>query len=268
MPHTSVGGAVTTEEVHCRTCGHVQRRTPDPSSWRCPQHPEIALVSAATLERAGRAPLLGHVLGGKYHLIDVLGRGGFGAVYRALQAPVGRTVAVKVIGGRHADDQEDLRARFMREARAIASLRHHATVALHDFGEDGDTLYMVLEVVEGETLRDVLKREGRLPVHRAVHIARQVLEALQEAHAQGLVHRDLKPSNVMLSLTPFGDDKVKVLDFGIAKIVEAERSDGVETSKGMVYGSPAYMAPEQAQARAEPRSDLYAVGVMLYEMLT
>ncbi|MEZ4475281.1 MAG: serine/threonine-protein kinase [bacterium] len=211
---------------------------------------------------------MGRVLGGKYHLIDVLGRGGFGAVYRALQAPVGRMVAVKVIGGRHADDMEDLRARFMREARAIASLRHHATVALHDFGEDADVLYMVLEVVEGETLRDVLKREGRLGVGRAIHIARQILETLQEAHTLGLVHRDLKPSNVMLSLTPFGDDKVRVLDFGIAKIVEAERSDGIETSKGMVYGSPAYMAPEQAQARAEPRSDLYAVGVMLYEMLT
>jgi serine/threonine-protein kinase len=246
-------------------------RGTDPASWVCSEHPDVALVAADILEEfSDRAPLLGSILGGKYHLIDILGRGGFGAVYRGLQAPVGRAVAVKVIRERElrGDSASDVRGRFMREARVISSLRHHATVKLHDFGEDDDVLFMVLELVEGQTLHRVLGTQGPMAPTRAVAIMVQVLEALAEAHAKGMVHRDLKPGNVMLSRSPFGHDRVKVLDFGIAKIVDTGPGDGVETSRGVVFGSPAYMAPEQAQGHPQPASDLYAAGVMLYEMLT
>ncbi len=212
-------------------------------------------------------PLLGTCIAGKYDVVRLLGEGGFGAVYVAIQRPVGREVALKTIRTQHAGNTE-LRQRFYREARVVASLTNEATVTLFDYGETEDgLLYMVLELVRGRPLSVVLREQRPVPPERAARLMLPVLAALSEAHAAGLVHRDLKPDNVMVLTDTFGQEKVKVLDFGIAKVLESD-VDSLNTRTGMVLGTPAYMSPEQAFGRGVgPPSDLYAVGVMLYEML-
>ena len=223
--------------------------------------------------------MVGRVLAGKYELVGLLGKGGMGSVYRAIQSPLGREVAVKVI---HASGQErdSQSGRFFREAKTIARLSHSATVRVFDYGEDQDgSLFMVLELVRGASLRQVLRREGQLEPERAARIACQVLGALSEAHGLGVIHRDLKPDNIMLAPEELAGERVKVLDFGIAKILGVEAADTaghadagadlVHTREGVVVGSPRYMAPEQTRpGRATAANDLYALGVVLFEMLS
>ncbi len=212
--------------------------------------------------------MLGRPLAGKYFIIDRLGCGGFASIYRAVQLPLKREVAIKVIHGREAD--EGLRARFFREAHAIAQLNHDATVSLYDYGEEENTLFMVLELIRGVSLKEMLRDQGgRVEPRRAIQLLVQVLEALAEAHQIGLIHRDLKPANLMLLEAPFGGERVKVLDFGIAKVLDdhAEANTENKTREGMVVGTPRYMAPEQARGCPEPRSDLYSVGIILFQML-
>ncbi len=257
MPGTTILG-----QRICPACGRISQAV---AGDRCPED-GAALLAPDVLDRHPDDPLLGTVLGGKYLLLDLIGAGGFGAVYRAIQDPVGRPVAVKVIRPRADADVEALRGRFFREARALAALNADQTVSLYDYGEDGQ-LYMAMELVEGPTLSSIMRREGALAAERAVRIALHVLESLAEAHARGIVHRDLKPDNVMLVRGPLGDEKVKVLDFGIAKM-KGPAADDFATRDGVVLGTPQYMAPEQARGQAEPRSDLYALGVMLFEMLS
>ncbi|MBU0552993.1 serine/threonine protein kinase [Myxococcota bacterium] len=254
------------ELVHCRRCGRVGPRfTP---IQRCPDDGWV-MIEQAIHHAFPKDTLLGRpLMGGKYLLVDRLGRGGFGSVYRAIQHPVGREVAVKVIKER--DTDEGLRARFFREARIIGQLNHDATVSLYDYGEEDGVLFMVLELIRGDALKDVLEREGgRLSPARAVNILRQTLEALAEAHHIGLIHRDLKPGNIMISQSPFGGEKVKVLDFGIAKVLDNTAAEDAEnqTREGLVVGTPRYMAPEQARGVPEARSDLYSAGVLLFQML-
>jgi len=206
---------------------------------------------------------IGRIVAGRFEIVSLLGMGGYGAVYRALQRPLDRPVALKLM--RHADDLAV--ARFEREARVIAQLRHPNTVRLLDFGAaDQGEVFMALELVQGETLRGAIDRDGALPVARAAHIASQVCEALAEAHAAGIVHRDLKPENVMLDRVHGRTDLVRVLDFGIAKL--HQEGTATLTATGSVIGTPAYIAPEAWHGRpVDARTDLYALGVVLYEML-
>jgi serine/threonine protein kinase len=212
-------------------------------------------------------PLIGRTLPGGYVILDLVGIGGMGRVYRAEQTNLGRTVAIKIIHP-HLVGEENAAARFITEARAASRLNHPNSVAVIDFGktEDGQ-LYLVMEFLRGKDLARVQYEEGPLSFRRIVSILRQVLAALSEAHHLGIIHRDLKPENVILEPVRTGGDFVKVVDFGLAKM--RETTGPSITSPGIVCGTPEYMSPEQG--RGDPldaRSDLYAVGVIFYQLLT
>ena len=217
----------------------------------------------------GNDSLIGRVFGGRYRIEERLGAGGMGTVYRANQEVVNRAVALKVLHGQSALDEREV-ARFRQEARAVASLRHPHTVSLIDYGETEDgVFYLVMELVEGRTLREVLSNEAPLPLSRAIHILSQMAESLAEAHAGGIVHRDLKPSNVLLTEIVGRRDFVKVVDFGIAKVTGPAAAPMRLTGTGLAIGSPRFMSPEQVAAMpVSPRSDLYALGAIFYEMIT
>ncbi len=221
----------------------------------------------ATLEDS-EAPLpVGTVVGERYHVKKFLGRGGMGAVYEAEHIHMKKAVALKVLHGYMSQNPEVV-ARFEREAVAAGRLQHPGIVAATDFGRLGDdSFYLALELVDGESLSELLEREGALDPERAMRIAIQINSALMAAHAEGIVHRDLKPDNIMLVRTEDSEDFVKVLDFGIAKMAMEDGKEGI-TRAGLVFGTPEYMSPEQAKGHeADDRSDLYGVGMMLYEML-
>src|SRR5688500_12664287 len=206
------------------------------------------------------------VLGERYEIGGVLGRGGMAEVHRGRDLRLGREVAVKVLRQDLARDPS-FQVRFRREAQAAASLNHPAIVAVYDTGEDrtatGATPYIVMEYVEGDTLRDVLRREGPLPPERAMALAADICGALDFSHRNGIVHRDVKPGNVMI--TPQGT--VKVMDFGIARAVSD--SAATMTSTAAVIGTAQYLSPEQARGEGvDARSDVYSMGCMLYELVT
>ncbi|MEZ4435877.1 MAG: serine/threonine-protein kinase [bacterium] len=216
--------------------------------------------------------IVDRLIGGKYRIISLIGEGGFGAVYRAEQQPVGRIVALKVIRGNAKDDAE-LRARFLREARSVARMQSPHIVTLYDYGEEPDgLLYGVFEFVDGRSLDRVITEDGALPVSQAVTWTIEVLEALSVAHDHGIVHRDLKPANIMIAKGSWGNQQARVLDFGIAKVVDHEGDEfnqTVATRQGLILGTPHYMAPEQAHATdIDGRTDLYAVGILMYAMLS
>ncbi|WP_053927044.1 protein kinase domain-containing protein [Streptomyces chattanoogensis] len=205
------------------------------------------------------------MLGERYELVEQLGHGGMGTVYRAVDHRLRRTVAVKTLSAELALQPEFL-TRFQREAHAAAALNHPGVATVHDVGEDdaggGVEPYLVMEYVEGRTLSRVLN-DGAMAVAQAVDITRQVLQALEHSHRHSIVHRDIKPANVMLT----GTGTVKVVDFGIAKALSevATRLTGT----GVAVGTPAYLAPEQINGHeTDHRTDLYAVGCLLYELLT
>jgi hypothetical protein len=204
--------------------------------------------------------VLGHVLADRYELGPVLGQGGMARVHQGLDRQLDREVAIKVLAPPF-DRDSDFVERFRREARAAAGLSHPNIVAVFDSGSDDDTHFIVTELVEGETLADRLRRDGPMPPADAVAVAVDIARALAAAHARGLIHRDIKPGNVML----LPDGRVKVVDFGIAR---AAGSDTL-TNTGVVLGSTAYLSPEQAGGQpVDERADLYALGCVLYEMLT
>lgn len=201
---------------------------------------------------------------GKYELLERLGQGGMAQVYKAYQPAVERYVAVKVLHGHLAGDDEFV-TRFKREARGLGQLRHPHIVSVFDFDQDGadGRYYMVMDYIAGPTLDQVLRQRGRLPVPEALEIISQVLQALDFAHRQGSIHRDVKPGNIM-----FTDETSRhavLTDFGIARLVDTSRL----TVTGAIVGSPAYISPEAARGEAvDGRSDLYSAGVILYEMVT
>jgi serine/threonine-protein kinase len=211
-------------------------------------------------------PLIGCTLPGGHVVLELIDVGGMGRVYRAEQKMLGRTVAVKIIHP-HLLGDETVEARFITEARAASQLNHPNSVGVIDFGKFDGRLYMVMEYLRGRDLATVAHEEGPLDVERVVDILLQTLAALEEAHAIGIIHRDLKPENIVLSPLRSGGDFVKVLDFGLAKVLEAAATKRI-TDPGMVCGTPEYMAPEQARGdNVDHRVDLYACGVILFELL-
>jgi serine/threonine protein kinase len=200
------------------------------------------------------------VLGGRYRLGSVLGQGGMAVVYRAEDTMLGRTVAVKVLREQLGAEHEFLE-RFNREARAAARLNHPNIILVYDVGQDGLSNYIVMEYVEGEDLREQVRKHGALPPERVIDLGCQIAAALEYAHRKGLIHRDVKSQNVLLTT----DGKVKVADFGIAVAL----GESSITADGMVVGSVHYMSPEQAEGRpTTPASDVYSLGVLLYELAT
>jgi serine/threonine protein kinase len=209
----------------------------------------------------------GDLFAGRYRIDKQVGRGGMGAVYLAEQEPLARKVAIKVL---HGTADETTVARFQREARLIAQLQHPHIVGLIDFGEDDGRLFLAMEYIDGEALTALLKREAPLTPKRACEIALQVAEALAVAHDIQVVHRDVKPDNVMIIKTAAGQDFVKMLDFGVAKIKrEGDQQNTIETKAGLIVGSLRYISPEQVESGdITPRTDIYSFGCILYEMLT
>jgi eukaryotic-like serine/threonine-protein kinase len=214
-------------------------------------------------------PLVGTVLDG-YHIERRLAAGGFGAIYRARHASTGQAVALKVLHASLASER-DVVARFRREAQALSALKNPHAITAYEFGETADgTMYIVMELLQGESLFERFRARGALPWRRVLSIARQVCSALAEAHALGVVHRDLKPRNIHLEQVGDDPDFVKVLDFGIAKILHGSALDDIDiTRTGQMIGSFDYMAPEQMFGGAvSPRSDIYTLGVVMYEMIS
>jgi serine/threonine protein kinase len=212
---------------------------------------------------------------GSYEVLSSLGAGGMGEVYRARDLKLGREVALKVLPDTLASDPDRV-ARLEREAKALAALNHPRVATLHAFEQTEDHHFLVMELVEGETLADRLQR-GALTVEDALRVGIQIAEALEAAHEKGIVHRDLKPANV--KITP--DDRIKVLDFGLARLGAGETGAAatnathsptlslLATQAGLILGTAAYMSPEQAKGlQADHRSDVFSFGIVLYEMLT
>jgi serine/threonine protein kinase len=208
---------------------------------------------------------------GSYRILHKLGEGGMGAVFEGVHTGIGRHAAIKVLHAEHAV-RTDVVQRFFNEARAVNLIDHPALVQIWDFGQGSDgTAYIVMEFLRGESLGKKIKREGPLAVTDALDITRQIAGALAAVHAQQIVHRDLKPDNVMLVPNADGSGRLlaKLLDFGIAKLMEGKQAGDVQTSTDMVLGTPAYMSPEQCRGanKVDGRADVYSLGVMLYEML-
>ncbi len=224
-------------------------------------------IPESSLQDAKDDPRIGAISAEKYVVLGLINEGGMGAVYRALQMPVEREVAVKVLRA-ELTDSDQAGDRFIREARAVSRLNHPNIITLYDFGFDSNRHpYMVMEYAPGDSLAKWI-RDPTLTIERIVNVTHQILTALSEAHNQGIVHRDLKPDNMIVSSAK-KKDNIKLLDFGIARLINEGATRSL-TREGEVFGTPHYMAPEQAQGKKNvgPPADIYAVGVMLYEMLT
>ena len=215
------------------------------------------------------AGLAGRTLG-RYEIINLLGSGGMGEVYRARDTSLGRLVAIKVMGERVTSSKRSIE-RFKREAKTVAHLSHPNILEIHDFGQEGDTLFAVTELLEGGDLRARM-RGSRLPVSKAVEIGTAVAHGLAAAHDRGIVHRDIKPENVFVTAT----GQAKILDFGLAGLKEATAGESAEmapaattqTLTGQVLGTAGYMSPEQVRGETlDGRSDIFSLGCVLYEML-
>lgn len=204
---------------------------------------------------------VGSVIDGRYRVEALVARGGMATVYRATDLRLERVVALKIMHGALAED-DDFVARFVREARSAAQLNHPAIVSVFDQGEADGHVYLAMEYVDGETLRARLTREGRLSPQSALEICEPLLEALSAAHAAGFAHRDIKPENVLIGT----DGRVKVADFGLARAIVSSDTSGL--TRGLLIGTVAYLAPEQVESgQADARTDVYAAGIVLYEMV-
>ncbi len=226
-------------------------------------------VPGSPIEGQAGDPFIGQTFRGVYFVQQRIGGGGMGQVYKGQHVTLESPVAIKILKKALLADPAIVQ-RFQREARAASRLRHPNVINVTDFGQAADgTLFMVMEYVAGRSLAEVIAADSPLPERRVVRVGQQILAALAEAHADGILHRDLKPENVMLESRRDARDLVKVLDFGIAKILEPGEGQRTLTQDGLVCGTPGYMSPEQWEdTELDARSDLYAVGVILYEMLT
>ncbi|MBZ5736792.1 Stk1 family PASTA domain-containing Ser/Thr kinase [Nocardioides mangrovi] len=207
-------------------------------------------------------PMTGRLLDGRYRVGSRIARGGMASVYEATDLRLDRTVAVKIMHPGMGDDAE-FAARFVREARAAARLSHPNVVAVYDQGDDDGTVFLAMELIDGHTLRDVIRKESPIPPGRALALLEPILSALASAHRAGLIHRDVKPENVLIA----DDGRIKVADFGLARAVSADTQH--TATGGVLIGTVSYLAPELVvDGRADARADVYAAGVLLFEMLT
>lgn len=216
-------------------------------------------------------PLIGTVLAGNYEILEVLGQGGMGVVYRGKHSLMERVVAIKMLLSQLISDTNSVK-RFQQESKAAARLKHPHIIDVYDFGiSPAGQPYIVMEFLEGTPLSDLIKKEGQLGVERSIKVIAQACDALDHAHKQGVVHRDLKPSNIVLTQYDEEKDYVKVVDFGVAKLIEVGNNNEGQrlTQAGEVCGSPVYMSPEQCMGQdLDARSDIYSMGIVLYETLT
>ncbi|MCB9506467.1 MAG: serine/threonine protein kinase [Myxococcales bacterium] len=229
-------------------------------------------VASATQAMSGGSPgdLVGQLIDGKYRVEALIGAGGMGKVYRGRNIRTDSPVAIKTLIPDLVSD-ETLVKRFEVEAKSASNLRHPNTIRIFDFGREGTVLFMVMELLDGSSLEGLLQREGRLAPGRVIEVVRQTCRSLDEAHSAGLVHRDIKPDNIFLNRVSRGadEDHVKVLDFGVAKLKDKQYGSATLTQAGMIFGTPRYMSPEQARAfELDGRSDIYALGVVMFECLT
>lgn len=230
---------------------------------RCPD-------DGAELRTVEKDPLVGSRLADRYDIESVIGRGGMGVVYKARQGHTDRTMAIKMLHSHMVAEPEAVK-RFYREAKTVSQVRHHNIITLFDFGMNQGQPYIVMEFLEGTSLKSELKDRGALSFERGAVIFKQVVDALASAHGNNVVHRDLKPENIMLSHRNNMDDWVTLVDFGLSKLKEPASQDTYQITKsGDVCGSPPYMSPEQCLSATvvDPRSDIYALGVVVYESLT
>ncbi len=243
-----------------RTCPQCQREFVA-NERVCPDDGTLLKEKVPSEEQA-----IGRILAGKYRIDGFLKRGGMGSVYRGTHVLLNKPVAIKLIRPELVASH-DIVERFFREARAAAKLSHPNIVTVHDLGQETDgTLYIAMEIVDGQSLKDLIVSQGPWDAARALRFCRGVASALSVAHRNGIVHRDLKPQNIMVFKDSEGNESPKLLDFGIAKTLEPDSP--ALTSTGMVLGTPHYMSSEQAKGMpADQRSDIYALGVILYEML-
>ena len=228
-------------------------------------------ASAGATRSGAPDPLIGRVINDRFKVNSLIARGGMGKVYRAEQAPLGRVCAVKVLNPSYAGEHDpEFHKRFFLEASIASKLTHPNTVTIFDYGRtEDDIYYMAMEYLEGQTLHRAIRHAGHFPEERVAHVARQICRALREAHSLGVIHRDLKPANIFL--VEHGDeaDFVKVLDFGLVKNVSGDGKSEDLTQTGLFMGSPKYMAPEQIRGdRVDARTDVYALGIIMYEMIT
>lgn len=211
---------------------------------------------------------IGRVLSERYELLELLGHGGMGAVYKARHVLMDRIVAVKMLLPDVVEDDPSMHDRFRREAKAAGKINHPNIVQLIDFGESPEGAYIVIEYLHGKGLDQVLKEERQLDLNRAAHIFGQICDGVGKAHSKGIIHRDLKPSNVMLIDESGDHDFVKIVDFGLAKALDPSEESQRLTQTGEIFGSPIYMSPEQCLGHPpDPRTDIYAMGVLMYESL-
>ena len=254
------------EAMFCANCGSPLTL---PGSGTHPYYEDHFNSALPTIRLVNPDPLIGHKIDGKYELLARLGEGGMSVVYRARRVHIGDDVAVKILTGKFVKDDAAL-ARFRREARAAAMLRHPSVITIHDFGETDDVhapAYIVMEFVRGTPLRELLHSEKHFSVERGVRLMRGICAGVGSAHRQGVVHRDLKPENILV-VAPDDDfevESVRVVDFGLAKLL----ADAGGTATGAVVGTPYYMSPEQCLGEPlDARSDVYSLGAMFYEMLS
>jgi serine/threonine protein kinase len=258
-PAASSGAPALRGATSCPACG--QHFSPD--GRFCPFDGEP--LRPAPEWDPSSDPLLGTVVDGRYEIRAVLGEGGMGVVYEARHRALGKRFALKALRKDLATDA-DIAARFMQEARTAAAVSHPGLVEITDFGRlPTGQPFFVMELLEGQSLATLIRRGGPIPAARAVDIVRQIAEALGAAHERSIVHRDLKPDNIYISADGSGQDRVTIVDFGLAKVIGASRL----TRAGMVFGTPHYMSPEQAMGEAtDHRADVYALGIVMYEMFT
>ena len=244
-----------------KVCTICETEYPDDQSF-CPSD------GSALKSKGGATDMVGSIVADKYRILKKLGEGGMGAVYLAEHVKMGRKTAIKVISRALAEDPDAI-ARFNREAANAAKISHPNVCAVYDFGDTPDgVIYLVMEFIEGESLTDLVNREGALPPRRAARIVNQTAEALDAAHAFGIVHRDLKPDNIMITKSRDGTDFAKVVDFGIAKAAGGDEKQNV-TKTGLVVGTPEYMSPEQLSGdKLDGRSDIYSLALVAFRMLT
>lgn len=221
----------------------------------------------AELETDKTEQMIGQIFADQYEILSVLGAGGMSVVYRAKHRLMDRIVAIKLL---HDDSDKQAIERFKHEAKSSSSLKHQNIISIYDFGIVGNQAYLVMDCLEGKNLSEILEKEERLAVDRAINIFRQTSHGLEHAHKNGILHRDLKPSNLVIIKGEDGTELVKIVDFGIAKLMpNAAIKQTRLTQTGDIFGSPLYMSPEQCQARPlDSRSDIYSLGCLMYEALT